>query len=137
MRHVGLVALEALLVAAIIWIATMTLAGATQVDGLVGAAKAGPAELSVAVADARLGGTAVVTATPGEEGMWIHAVCSVAATPIWSQWSRIDRAHHAVLSFEPTAHWSAGSATCSAEEGYFSANGRWRVLATAAFTVRG
>lgn len=136
-RHVGLVALEALLVAAIVWIATMTLAGATQADGLVGSANAGPASVTLAVADARLGGSAVVSATPGDEGMWIHAACGVAATSVWSQWSRIDRFHHATLRFEPTTRWAAGGASCSAEEGYFSANGRWRVVATTAFTVRG
>jgi hypothetical protein len=137
MRHVGLVALEALLVAAIVWIATMTLAGATQADGLVGSASAGDASVSLSIADARLGGSTVVTANPGDEGMWVHATCSQAAGGVWSQWSRIDRAHHAVLTFAPTAHWTAGSAACSAEEGYFSANGRWRVVATASFNVRG
>ena len=137
MRHVGLVALEALLVAAIVWIATMTLAGATQADGLVGSANAGPASVSLAVAHARLGGSAIVTATPGEEGMWIHAACSQAATGVWSQWSRIDHTHRALLKFQPTTRWTAGGAACTAEEGYFSANGRWRVVATTTFTVEG
>ncbi len=41
MRHVGLVALEALLVAVIVWVAAMTLAGATQNGGIVGSAAAG------------------------------------------------------------------------------------------------
>jgi hypothetical protein len=136
MRHVGLVALEALLVAAIVWIATMTLAGATQADGIIGSANAGPAS-SLAVGDARLGGSAMVTATPGEEGMWVHATCSQASTVVASEWSRIDGSHHATLGFDRSDRWTSGSATCAAEEGYFSANGRWRVIATTSFTVSG
>jgi hypothetical protein len=134
MRHVGLVALEALLVAAIVWIATMTLAGAMQADGIVGSANAGPVA-TLTITDARLGGSAVVTATPGDEGMWVHAVCSQGASTVSSQWSRIDAAHRAIVTFEPTPRWPSGSAACTAEEGYFSANGRWRVIAATPFSV--
>ena len=134
MRHVGLVALEALLVAAIVWIATMTLAGAMQADGLVGSANAGPVA-TLTITDARLGGSAVVTATPGDEGMWVHAACTQGASSVSNQWSRIDAAQRAVLTFESTSRWTSGGAACTAEEGYFSANGRWRVVVSRTFMV--
>ena len=137
MRHVGLVALEALLIAVIVWIAAMTLAGATQSGGIAGAASAGKANPSLTVAEARLGGTAIVTADPGDEGMWVHATCVQATTVVLASWTRIDASHLARVGLARSATWSSGAASCTAEEGYFSSNGRWRVIATTAFEVRG
>jgi hypothetical protein len=136
-RHVGLVALEALLIATIVWIAAMTLAGATGSGGLVGDANAGKTIPSLTVTGAQRGGTLIVTATPGEAGMWVHATCTSAATVVLSAWVRIDAAHRAAVSLAPSATWRTGGAACVAEEGYFSSNGRWRVLATTTFTVTG
>jgi hypothetical protein len=137
MRHVGLVALEALLVAVIVWVAAMTLAGATQNAGIVGAAAAGDNSASLTVSGADLGGSAVFTAHPGDEGMWVHATCVQAATPVLSAWVRVGVAHQATLPLARSARWSSGSAPCVAEEGYFSTNGRWRVLVSTTFTVGG
>jgi hypothetical protein len=137
MRHVGLVALEALLVAVIVWVAAMTMAGATQNGGIVGAAQAGQEAASLTVAGARLGGTAVFTAHPGDEGMWVHATCAQSTTTVLNQWVRVDATHRATVSLAPSASWSAGPAACTAEEGYFSSNGRWRVIAATTFTVQG
>jgi hypothetical protein len=137
MRHVGLVALEALLVAMIVWVATMALAGATQNGGIVGAAAAGDSSASLTVAGAELGGTAVFTAHPGDEGMWVHATCIQASSTVLSAWVRIDALHHATLPLVRSTRWSSGDATCVAEEGYFSTNGRWRVIVSTAFTLGG
>ena len=137
MRHVGLVALEALLVAMIVWVATMALAGATQNGGLVGAAAAGDDSASLTVAAADLGGSAVFTAHPGDEGMWVHATCAQASSTVLSAWVRIDASHHATLPLARSARWSSGGATCVAEEGYFSSNGRWRVIVSTTFAVGG
>ena len=137
MRHVGLVALEALLVAVIVWVAAMTLAGATQNGGIVGAAEAGDNSASLTVSGADLGGSAVFTAHPGDEGMWVHATCVQTATPVLSAWVRVDAAHQATLSLARSARWSSGGAACVAEEGYFSTNGRWRVLVATTFDVGG
>jgi hypothetical protein len=52
-----------------------------------------------------------------------------------NQWSRIDAAQRAVLTFESSPRWTSGGAACTAEEGYFSANGRWRVVVSATFSV--
>jgi hypothetical protein len=48
---------------------------------------------------------------------------------------RVDATHRAALSLAPSARWSTGGAACTAEEGYFSSNGRWRVIAATAFSV--
>jgi hypothetical protein len=135
MRHVGLVALEALLVAIIVWVAAMTLAGATQNGGLIGAAEAGQDAASLSVSGTKLGGTAVFTAHPGDEGMWVHATCVQSATTVLNQWARVDAEHRATLQLATSTGWSAGAAACTAEEGYFSSNGRWRVIAVASFSV--
>jgi hypothetical protein len=135
MRHVGLVALEALLVAMMAWVAAMALAGATQNGGIVGTAAAGDSSASLTVAGADLGGTAVFTAHPGDEGMWVHATCVQSSTTVLSAWVRIDASHHATLPLARSARWSSGSAACVAEEGYFSTNGRWRVIVSTTFTV--
>ena len=137
MRHVSLVALEALLVAVIVWVAAMTLAGATQNGGIIGAAQAGNKSASLTVAGAKLGGTAVFTANPGDEGMWVHATCNQSSANVLSEWIRVDVAHLATLNLMPSWRWSSGAAACTAEEGYFSSNGRWRVLATTTFIVAG
>ena len=137
MRHVGLVALEALLVAMIVWVATMTLAGATQNGGIVGAAQAGDNSASLTVAGADLGGSAVFTAHPGDEGMWVHATCVQSTTTVLSAWVRVDGSHRATLPLARSDRWSSGSAACVAEEGYFSGNGRWRVIVSTTFTVGG
>ena len=61
LRHVGLVALEATLVAILVWIAAMTLAGAGQSNDLVGAANAGRDPGTVTVKPAVHGATALVS----------------------------------------------------------------------------
>jgi hypothetical protein len=137
MRHVGLVALEALLVAVIVWVAAMTLAGATQNGGLVGAAVAGDDSASLTVTGAHLGETAVFTAHPGDEGMWVHATCLQASTTVLSAWVRVGGAHQATLPLARSTRWSSGGAACVAEEGYFSGNGRWRVIVSTSFTAGG
>src|SRR5882762_4072590 len=95
MRHVGLVALEALLIAVIVWIAAMTLAGATQNGGIIGTTNA-EIPVSLTVSTALLGGSAVVTAEPGDDGMWIRATCVRSSTAVLSQWIRIAK-HRAVV----------------------------------------
>jgi hypothetical protein len=137
MRHVGLVALEALLVAMIVWVATMALAGATQNGGIVGSAAAGDNSASLTVSGVTLGGTAVFTANPGDEGMWVHATCVQASSTVLSAWVRIDASHHATLPLARSTRWTSGGAACVAEEGYFSSNGRWRVIVSTTFTVAG
>jgi hypothetical protein len=53
-----------------------------------------------------------------------------------TQWVSVDATNHATLQLGPTAAWSGGAATCTAEAGYFAANGRWRVQDVTSFSVR-
>ena len=136
MRHVGLVALEALLVAVLVWIAAMTLAGATQSDsGIAGAANAGRVSANLTVPDGVFGGTTVAHANPGGPGTWVHATCMRGGAVAMVQWVRVDADNHATLVLGPTPSWLSGGASCTAEEGYFGSNSRWRVQDTATFTV--
>jgi len=136
MRHVALVALEALLVAVIVWIAAMTLAGATQSDnGIAGAANAGRGGANLTVPDGVFGGTTVAHANPGGAGTWVHATCMQGGAVAMVQWVRVDANNQATLTLGPTPSWSSGAATCTAEEGYFGSNSRWRVQDTTTFSV--
>ena len=135
-RHVALVALEALLVATLVWIAAMTLAGINESDGgITGAANAGRAGANLTVPDGVFGGTTVALANPGGAGTWVHATCTQGRLTVLAQWARVDSTNHATLQLGPTPVWSSGGASCSAEEGYFASNGRWRVQDTASFSA--
>ena len=135
-RHVVLVALEALLVAGLVWIAAMALAGLSPSDGgLTGAANAGRAGASITVADSTLGGRTVARVSPGVERAWVHAGCVQEGATVFSQWVRVDAKNRAVLTFTRTSAWRGRTAGCTAETGWFAANGRWRVQASTTFTV--
>jgi hypothetical protein len=136
LHHVGLVALESLLVAVLVWVAAMTLAGATGA-GVVGLADAGPASVSITAAETHGGRSLTVTADPGDPGMWIHLSCVQAGSVVLAQWAAIGKNHTASFPLDRSHGWAAGAAACSAEEGYFSANGRWRVVATTTVTTSG
>ena len=136
-RHVGLVALESLLVAVLVWIAAMTLAGANQSTGLVGIAEAGRDPSTVTVRPAILGQNAVVTASRAPDGGWVHLSCLQGTKPVLTRWARLDKQDRATVRLGPTSAWTSGSAACTAEIGYFSANGRWRVEASSTFTATG
>ena len=84
LRHVGLVALEATLVATLVWIAAMTLAGAGQSNDLVGAANAGRDPGTVPVKPAVHGATALVSTTNAPDGGWVHVQCAQGSTLVMS-----------------------------------------------------
>ena len=136
LRHVALVALEALLVAVLVWVAAMTLAGISENgDGITGAANAGRQAANLTVPDGVFGGTTEALANPGGDGTWIHATCLQAGQVAMSQWARVDATNHATLTLGPTSTWTRGGASCTAEQGYFAGNGRWRVQDSATFSV--
>jgi hypothetical protein len=136
LHHVGLVALESLLVAVLVWIAAMTLAGATGA-GVVGLADAGPASVSLAATEVHGGRSLTVTADPGDPGMWVHLSCTRAGAVVFGQWAAIGADHDVSFSLDRSRGWTAGAAACTADEGYFSTNGRWRVVATTTVTTSG
>jgi hypothetical protein len=136
LHHVGLVALESLLVAVLVWVAAMTLAGATGA-GVVGLADAGPATVSLAAVETHGGRSLTVTADPGDPGMWVHLSCAQTGTVVLGRWAAIGANHAVSFPLDRSGGWVAGSAMCTAEEGYFSSNGRWRVVATTTVTTSG
>jgi hypothetical protein len=133
---VSLVALEALLVAAIVWLAAMTLAGVSQSDNaLAGSANAGRARANLTVPDGVFAGTVVAHANPGGDGTWVHAECLQNGGVALTQWVRVDAENNATLTLGPTPLWTSGGATCTGQEGYFATNGRFRVLDSTDFNV--
>ncbi len=134
-RHVGLVALEALLIAVLVWIAAMTLAGAGHSNGLVGSAEAGRNAGTVTVKPAIRGQAALVSTTGAPDAGWVHLGCTQGETVVLSRWARLDAQGRATVRLDGSLAWKAGDADCVAEIGYFSANGRWRVDDAAAFTA--
>jgi hypothetical protein len=136
MRHVGLVALEAVLVALLVWVAAMTLAGVSENGGgLAGAANAGQQTANLTVPDGVFAGTTDAHANPGGDGTWVHATCLQAGQVALTQWVRVEATDYATLTLGPTPTWTSGGASCTAEEGYFASNGRWRVQDTTTFIV--
>jgi hypothetical protein len=137
LRHVGLVALEALLVAILVWVAAMTLAGATGADGIAGGANAGRTVASLDVVASGPGGAVTIAARPGDDGMWVHLSCHAADGVVVTQWAPVAADHRAAFDVDPSDPMTRRALACSAEEGYFSENGRWRVLASTGFTIGG
>jgi hypothetical protein len=135
LRHAGLAALEALLIAVLVWFATMALAGAGPSGGLIASAQAGRDPASLTVGGGRFGGTTVAMATPGAAGTWIHATCAQAGAVVQSEWVRLNSSHRASLSLGPAPRWTSGAATCVAESGTFTAAGRWWIQSSATFSV--
>jgi hypothetical protein len=132
LRHVGLVALEATLVATLVWIAAMTLAGAGQSNDLVGAANAGRDPGTVLVKPAVHGATALVSTTNAPDGGWVHVQCAQGSTLVMSTWARLDaRGRATVLLASET--WTAGAADCLAQVGSFTSAGHWRADAESRF----
>ena len=131
-RHVGLVALEAVLVAMIVWVTTMALAGASQSGGLVGSADAGRTGPVLAVGPVQPDGSLTVTADPSDARSWIHVSCRQADLAV-ARWARTDGAGRATVRLDP----SLEQARCVAEVGFFSGNGKWRVTNATAFDVAG
>ena len=77
------------------------------------------------------------TAHRGASGaVWAHAKCYQGGTIVFEQW-RMYVDGLATLSLGPTPKWSAGSANCTAEEGYYVRTTRWRQSGTSTFNVAG
>jgi hypothetical protein len=136
LRHVGLVALEALLVAVLVWIAAMTLAGAGQSDGIVGSAQAGRDPGTVSVRPTGHGQAAVVSTSRAPDGGWAHLTCSQGKATVLDRWGRLDRNGRSTIRLATEA-WTSGGATCVVEIGFFTTSGRWRVDAATTFAAAG
>ena len=131
-RHVGLVALEAVLVAMLVWMATMALAGATQSGGLVGEAAAGHGVAALTVDTSRAGSIAVtVPAAQSGDAPWVHVSCHSGATEVASGWQRFGTSRGVTVAITSPVR----PADCVAEQGYFTTKGKWRVIASTTFQL--
>ena len=105
--------------------------------GTAAAGKPGDVALTspFTVDDGRFAGT--TAAHRGASGAtWVHAKCYQGGTLVFEQWRMyVDGA--ATLSLGPTPLWSSGSANCTAEEGSYSRNNRWRQAGSTTFNVTG
>jgi hypothetical protein len=78
-----------------------------------------------------------VQGTVSSPGLWVHATCTQSGATVYAQWVQTDGNGKATLTLGPTPMWAGGSASCSAEAGTWSSNGRWSVQATTGFDVSG
>jgi hypothetical protein len=139
--HVLGVSAQALVIFAIIAAILMTLAPIYRpANFLAGtdramAAKNAGTSAGISVPDTTFGGTSVAVAGAGK---WIYATCYQYGQLVYGQYKQVDLTGHAVLGyFGPTPTWSGGSAECTAQEGTWSRNGRWRGGASTTFNVAG
>ena len=88
---------------------------------------------SFTVDDGTFAGTTL--AHRGSSGaVWVHAKCYQGGTLVFEQW-RMYVDGTASLSLGPTPLWSSGSANCTAEEGSYARNNRWRSAGSTTFNV--
>ena len=109
----------------------------TRPAGAVGvlAGRGHTASASITVSDTVFGGSTTARTDPG---MWVKVDCYQDGRWVYGQYKQADSSGDAVLGwFGPTPNWSGGSANCTAQEGSWSRNGRWRGGASTDFFVSG
>jgi hypothetical protein len=68
---------------------------------------------------------------------WVQLTCSQDQQLVFGTWTRLDQHGRTKVRLGPTTSWTSGGASCAAEVGWFSSNGRWRVEAVAPFGAAG
>ena len=105
--------------------------GAMAGTAFAGKPTAGGTSSGVRVDDGVHAGT--TTAYQGASAaVWIHAQCFQGGSLVYEQW-RSYTGGTTTLSLGPTPNWSSGAANCTADEGYFARNNRWRVSSSTTF----
>jgi len=103
---------------------------------IVGTAFAGkPAATSSFFVDD--GAFATTTTAHGGAGTWVHAKCYQGGTLVYEQYVKYATDGTGTLTLGPTPSWQSGTATCTAEDGWWQNGTRWRVLAKDAFGAAG
>ena len=90
----------------------------------------------ITVPDGVFGGTTTATLNPGGSGTWAYAACSQNDTLVYAQYVMASGTT-ATFTLGPTPSWTSGPADCTAQEGYWGSNGRWRVIASTTFSAAG
>ena len=137
-RHVIGVALEALLIAAIIASLALALSAVSKPAGLVAgldnADAAGRTAARLTIPDGVFGGTTTATANPGGDS-WVYVACYRSGDRVLGAYERVNGDNQATFRLGPTPSWLSGAAQCVGQEGYWAKSGRWRVLAETTFEV--
>jgi hypothetical protein len=137
-RHSAGALFEALLIAVIIATVLVALApGSKPANTLAGTGIAAAASRGVVtVADGVFAGTTVATVNPGGD-TWVRGRCYQNGGLVYEEYVHVDANNKATLTLGPTANWTSGAATCTAEELELGRNQRWHTLASAGFNVAG
>lgn len=136
-RHVGGVGLQAVLIAGIVAALLLALSPVFK----PAADLAGPQAVlagrsgNISVPDGAFAGTTTATVNPGGSGTWAYARCYQDGTLVYAQYVRANSDNQAMFTLGPTPMWQSGAADCTAEEGTWGRNGRWRVVADTTFHV--
>ena len=135
-RHLSGVGLQALIivgiVAALLLALSPVFAPAEDLAGINGANARGGANITVP--DGRFAGTTTATLNPGG-AVWAFAQCYQDGTLVYAQYVKNNSSNTATFTLGPTPMWQGGAANCTAEEGTWGKNGRWRAVASTTFNV--
>ncbi len=91
---------------------------------------------SISVPNGAFGGTTTATVHTGPT-TWVHAACYQYGAQVYEQYVKADSNNQAVLTLGPTPLWPSGAASCTAAEGTWMANGKFKVSASTTFSVSG
>jgi hypothetical protein len=135
-RHLSEVGLQALIIVGIVAALLLALSPmfspAEDLAGINGANARGGGVITVP--DGQFGGTTTATLNPGG-AVWALAECYQNGTLVYAQYVKASSSNTATFTLGPTPMWQGGAANCTAEEGSWGKNGRWRVVASTTFNV--
>ena len=124
---------RALLTGTAIAVLSLSLVAGTALAGKPGGSATTGA---VRVDNGVYGGTTTAYAGPSSAA-WVRAMCYQNGYLVFEQYRQFDGSRKATLQLGPTPSWSSGSATCTAQDGYWRRGSAWRVTSTTSFTVSG
>ena len=87
---------------------------------------------SIVVPDGFFGGT--TAATVNGSASWVHASCSQFGMEVYGQYVAVSGGS-ATFTLGPTPLWPSGAASCTADAGDWSANGRWQSAYSTTFST--
>lgn len=124
--------------AALLAALALSLATGTALAGKPGGGGGGGGSTgaTVKVDNGVYGGTTTAYAGP-PAATWVRALCYQNGKLVLEQYRQFDSTRRATLTLGPTPSWPGGSATCTAQDGYWRNGSTWRVTSTSSFSVSG
>lgn len=137
-RHLSEVGLQALIIVGIVAALLLALAPlfgpAEDLAGLDGANAGGRGHASISVPDGAFGGTTTATVNPGGDVL-VMARCYQGESVVYLEVLPPGPDKTVTFTLGPTPLWQGGEASCTAQEGNWAKNGRWRAVAKTTFVV--